>query len=345
MTEPVVWASLVLVGATTWFLTGRFRQYALNRAMVDVPNERSSHHVTTARGGGGGLVVVTTVAFAWCWWSGGSMALPPGVLAGGVMIAVIGFIDDHGHVPAMLRLAGHTLAAVLAVISLGGAAMGLAGAAAAIFFVTWLTNLTNFMDGIDGIAGAQALTVTGAGALLLAVAPSGASLWVEPAILAVSALGFLAWNWPPARVFLGDVGSGYLGFVLAVLTLRAASVSPTLGWAWVLLSGVFITDATVTLVRRAFRRERLFQAHRSHAYQHLARKWGAHRPVTLVVVAVNWGVLAPLAYLITTGAIGPATTVSVTYLCLAILAWSLGAGLPESAHATLMPRHSRRRRH
>src|SRR5688572_2391407 len=127
--------------------------------MVDVPNARSSHQVATPRGGGGAIVVATSVALAWWSWTIGSMSLAV-ALAGGLIAAGVGFLDDHRPVPPAIRLVGHSIAAVLAIVSLGATSFGTGAAALlAVVFVAWLINLTNFMDGIDGIAGVQALTV------------------------------------------------------------------------------------------------------------------------------------------------------------------------------------------
>jgi len=231
MTPAVAWVLPAGACLLAWLLTVLLREYALARRMVDIPNARSSHQVATPRGGGAAIVMATTVAAAVWWWLGGPDLLPWGVVAAGLLVAAVGFIDDHRALPPLIRLAGHTIASVTAVASLGGAAFGIAGACLAIFFVAWLINLTNFMDGIDGIAGAQTVTVCAAGAVLSAVVAPGTSLWLEPAVLAAATVGFLAWNWPPAKIFMGDVGSGYVGFMVAVLTMRAATVAPALGWS------------------------------------------------------------------------------------------------------------------
>jgi Fuc2NAc and GlcNAc transferase len=185
---PLSFVVLAAVGLSSWAMTGWLRQYALKRQMVDVPNARSSHRVATPRGGGGAIVVATTVALAWWAWATGSMALA-GALVAGLVVAGIGFVDDHRPVPAAARLVGHTVAAASAVWVLG--VPGIAGALLAVFFVTWLINLTNFMDGIDGIAGVQTLTVCAAGAALSQVVAPGSGLWIEPAILGAASIGFL----------------------------------------------------------------------------------------------------------------------------------------------------------
>lgn len=330
---PVLAAVLVGVAFSSWVLTGWFRQYAIRRRMVDVPNARSSHRVSTPRGGGGAIVVATTVTLAWWWWVSGSVMFS-GVLTGGLVVAGIGFLDDHRPLPPSIRLVGHSLAAVLAVASLDGMSLGIAGsgvrlaiagALLATVFVAWLINLTNFMDGIDGIAGVQTLTVCAAGAALSELTAPGMGFWIEPAVLGAASVGFLVWNWPPARVFMGDVGSGFVGFMVAVLTLRAASVTPVLGWCWLILCGVFIVDATFTLARRAARWDRLFTAHRSHAYQHLALAWG-HRPVTLLVAAINICWLTPVAVLVALNDVSGPAGLLLAYLPLIVGAARFGAG-------------------
>lgn len=329
MTPATAWVVPAGACLLAWLLTGLLRQYALARHMVDIPNARSSHQVATPRGGGAAIVIATTAAAAVWWWFGGPGLLPWGVVAAGLLVAAVGFIDDHRPLTPVIRLAGHTLASVMAVASLGGAAFGIVGACLAIFFVAWLINLTNFMDGIDGIAGAQTVTVCAAGAVLTVVVAPGTSLWLEPAVVAAATVGFLAWNWPPAKIFMGDVGSGYVGFMVAVLTMRAATVAPALGWSWVILSAVFIVDATVTLLVRAVRRERLFQAHRSHAYQHLALVWGGHRSVTVLVVGINVCWLMPLAALVAMQHLSEAMGLLLGYGPLTIGALYLGAGRPR----------------
>ncbi|MEO6221658.1 MAG: glycosyltransferase family 4 protein [Vicinamibacterales bacterium] len=333
LAAPVALAVLVLVGVSAWALTGWLRRYALTRQLMDVPNARSSHRVATPRGGGGSIVIASTLALAWWAWAGDSPALA-GVLAGGLIVAGVGFLDDHRPVPPIVRLVGHSIAAGLAVSSLDAASAGsgqsslmpgIAGDAIAVFLVVWLINLTNFMDGIDGIAGVQAVTICAVGSALTAVTSPETGHWIEPAVLGAASIGFLVWNWPPARVFMGDVGSGYVGFMVAVLTLRSISVAPVLGWCWLILSGVFMVDATLTLACRAARGDRLFEAHRCHAYQHLALARG-HRAVTLLVAAINLCWLTPVAAFVAFGYITGVTGLLVAYVPLAMGAARCGAG-------------------
>jgi Fuc2NAc and GlcNAc transferase len=138
--------------------------------------------------------------------------------------------------------------------------------------------------------------------------------------------GFLLWNWPPAKIFMGDVGSGYMGYVIVVLALAAARENPAALLVWLILGGVFFCDATVTLVRRLIRGERVYQAHRNHAYQRLARRWGSHRAVTVAVIIVNLAWLFPCAWLASVYPGRAAWIVIIALAPLTLSAFLAGAG-------------------
>jgi Fuc2NAc and GlcNAc transferase len=184
------------------------------------------------------------------------------------------------------------------------------------------------MDGIDGIAGAQAVCMCVTGAVLAYHTGGGALAALPMALLAAATIGFLLWNWPPARIFMGDVGSGYLGFALGVLALWTVAEGWLTPWVWLILGGAFLADATVTLFRRARARVQLVEAHRSHAYQRLSRHWGSHRPVTLAFVAVNMLWLAPWATVATRWPSSGAACALAALAPLFFLAARLGAGRP-----------------
>ena len=186
------------------------------------------------------------------------------------------------------------------------------------------------MDGIDGLASVEAITVAVGGALLYALIGLPA-LAVAPLLLAAAVGGFLLWNFPPARIFMGDVGSGFLGIMLGGLAFQAAAVAPQLLWGWLILLGVFVVDATFTLFRRLLRGERLDQAHRTHAYQYASREYGAHRPVTLAVLAINVLWLLPWACVVALGYIDGLLALFIAYLPLALLAVRFKAGQLEKA--------------
>jgi len=159
-------------------------------------------------------------------------------------------------------------------------------------YLVWLTNLYNFMDGIDGIAVVEAIAVmvSVAAIALLNTGAVATPAWI---VLSAACLGFLSWNWSPARLFMGDVGSTFLGFMLGGWSLVSPSVPLV---CWLILLAVFIGDASVTLLLRLLRREKVFQAHRSHLYQRLAVRWASHRKVCQLMLLVNVCWLFPLAY-------------------------------------------------
>ncbi len=282
-------------------ITGLVRVYARRVNLLDVPNQRSSHEVSTPTGGGLSIVLVFLGASAVLWAAG---RLEPrtalALLLGGGLIAAVGLADDHSHVSSGWRLLVQVLAATLVVTLLGGLPeiqlgrsavdLGIAGDLLAIFFMVWFTNAFNFMDGIDGIASSEAAFIA-LGAL--AVSTAGSVDGILLGVLAATSLGFLAWNWPPAKIFLGDVGSAFLGFILIALAIRASAVASI--WPWLILGGVFIVDATVTLLTRMLRGETWWAAHRSHAYQKASRRYGSHLRVTIGVLAVNLIWLLPVA--------------------------------------------------
>ncbi len=233
-----------------------------------------------------------------------SLELTIALLGAGLLVALIGFLDDHGHVPARWRLLVHFLAAIWGLYWLGGVPalvigetnieLGWLGGALGAFYLVWLLNLYNFMDGIDGIAGVEAVTTCLSVVLICAMLGTWQAA-LMPALLSLASLGFLIWNFPPAKIFMGDAGSGFLGLMLGLLSLHSAWVEPQLFVSWVILLGVFLVDASVTLVHRLLRGEKVYQAHRSHAYQYASRKYGQHLPVTLAVAVINIFWLAPLA--------------------------------------------------
>ena len=315
--------------------TGLVRRVAIQRQIMDTPNARSSHTLPTPRGGGVGFVLVLLLALPALWaanWLDGAVLLA--LLPAGIAVALLGFLDDLGHVPARWRLLGHFVAAGWLLVMLNGlpplpflgAPVDLAGIGhvLALLFLVWSLNLFNFMDGIDGIAAAEAVTVCLGGALLLwLTTPVAMPLAL---VFAAAVAGFLVWNAPPARIFMGDAGSGFLGLMLAGLMLWGGHLSGALFLAWLLLYGVFVVDATVTLLRRAVRGEAFYEAHRSHAYQYASRRLGSHAPVTLAVVLLNTLWLLPWAVMIVIGWVAPLLALVCAWLPLVLLAWWLKAG-------------------
>lgn len=340
MEPPMLVLLIFAVGCLSALLTLLLRRYALRARLLDVPNARSSHSVPTPRGGGLAVVVAFSLGLLVLALTG-QIGLPLLMaLAGGLAIATVGFVDDTAHVSVRVRLLVHALAALWSLWWLGGfpplpvleyqLSLGWLGWPVGLLLMVWLLNLYNFMDGVDGIAGVEAVTVAAGAGLLLLLAAEGAAapLW----LLVTATLGFLVWNWPPAKIFMGDVGSGYLGFVLAVFALAGAHGYLNL-WAWLILLGVFLVDATCTLCRRWLAGAKVYEAHRSHAYQWAARRCGSHRTVTLVVAVINVGWLWPLAWVAFSWPGYGLLALLLAYLPLVWLALRLGAGRPEISHA------------
>lgn len=335
----MLWLFFPVIAILSFGLTWLLRRYALSRSLIDVPNARSSHTIPRPRGGGVAIVlsfVIATVAM----FVSGLMSLNQvaPLLGAGILVAMLGFLDDHGHIAARWRLLGHFLAASWALYWIGGLApisffglsidFGIVGYLGAAVFLVWMLNLYNFMDGIDGIASVEALAVCGGAAFLYWFQGGGSA--VGPILLSGAVLGFLCWNFPPAKIFMGDAGSGFLGIILGIFVLQAAWVSPDLFWAWLILLGVFIVDATTTLIRRLMRGEKVYEAHRSHAYQFASRRYQQHLPVTLVtgLVTIFW--LLPIAFLVVDAKVEGVVGLATAYIPLLLLALKFKAGEAET---------------
>jgi Fuc2NAc and GlcNAc transferase len=288
----------------SWLSVYFIKAYALKN-LLDIPNQRSSHRMPTPRGGGLGIVVAFTAA-SLTLFLGGSLELT-GFLAltAAVLVAGIGFWDDHRHIPARWRFLIHMAAAVIALGLVQGfpllvmgdwrIELGMLGYALGMAYLVWLLNLFNFMDGIDGIAASEAVFISGSLAGFLSFIDN--ELALIAVALCFASLGFLLWNWPRAKIFMGDVGSGFLGFVLGLLILMAGHQEPIYVYVGLILFAVFITDATVTLARRYISGQKWYEAHCSHAYQHAAKHYG-HLKVILAVWAINLFWLLPVASIV-----------------------------------------------
>jgi len=321
-------------------LTTMLKRVALSTGLIDVPNERSSHSVPVPRGGGLAIVISSVAAMGLLAGLGEiPIPLALALCGGGVAVAAVGFLDDRGSLSPGKRLLVHFAAAAWATAWVGHASelrvgvevirLGVAGYAISAIGIVWFLNIFNFMDGIDGIAASEAIFICGA-AVLLSGHSGGGDIATAAAAIGAATVGFIVWNWPPARIFMGDVGSGYLGFVIAVLALADDARNPSALWTWLILAGVFVVDSTITLIGRMLRRQQITVAHRTHAYQHLARKAG-HATVTTWVAVVNVVWLLPCA-LFSTVRPAYAFLLALLALCpLGVSAIVAGAGQPEAA--------------
>jgi Fuc2NAc and GlcNAc transferase len=283
---PANWPVFLLALVCAAVAVGLVRRFAMRRRIMDLPNERSSHHVPVARGGGLGLLVGLGLASVLLVAGVLSLALTV-ALAGVGLVGWIGWRDDRGGASVRLRASVHATAGLLMLPLALGVRPETAWywwpllAAWWIFWSVAAINVTNFIDGIDGMIGLQAL-VFGAYAWMAAWThvPDGASMSGGfGAALAGSALGFLFWNWHPARIFLGDVGSGALGLFFVLLgAMLMRELGLTLVVAYLPLAPIFL-DASVTLLMRLRRGARLTESHREHLYQQLANEagWGHAR--------------------------------------------------------------------
>ena len=284
----------------SFLLTELIRRYALKINHLDIPNERSSHSIATPRGGGLSIVIIFIVGV------GLTDLLPTNtviaIIGAGTLVAGIGFWDDQDHIAARWRLLSHFIAAFWTLFWLGGLPefqlLGFSinadwiGMIIVAFLLVWLLNLFNFIDGIDGIASSEAIFVSCAGAYFSWLYGLESIAFIL-LILASSTTGFLFLNWSPAKIFMGDIGSSFLGLMFGVIAyvslLEGMSV-----WIWLILLAVFLVDSGATLLIRILNGEKWYEAHCSHAYQHAARKWG-HKRVTISMTIINLLWLFPLA--------------------------------------------------
>ena len=333
------WILLLIVVGVSFFVTVMLLRFPVFSSMVDLPNERSSHTAPTPRSGGVAIVVSFLIGLPLLALIANIEWKPVVALFGATFcVALTGLWDDHGHIRVRWRLLAHFVAAGWAlywfqgmpplVIFEMGIDLGWIGPFLAALYLVWMLNLYNFMDGIDGIAGVEAVTVC----LSMAVIYFSVGYVTEilPLGLLIAAVaGFLVWNFPRARIFMGDTGSGFVGTALGVFSIWGAWLSAELFWSWLIVLGAFIVDATLTLIRRVVRGDKFYEAHRSHAYQYASRKYGSHIRVSLAFGGINLLWLLPLAFLTAAGWLDGLFTLIIAYLPLIWLAFHFKAGARE----------------
>jgi UDP-N-acetylmuramyl pentapeptide phosphotransferase/UDP-N-acetylglucosamine-1-phosphate transferase len=322
----------------TWLVAFLVCEWARRRRILDLPNERSSHVTPTPRLGGIGIVCGVLAGTLLSTLARGTLA-PAGltlVLPVALALAAVSLSDDLRGLPAMFRLVCHVIAAAVTVAGLdvagrvhaAGAEWWLAWtfAIAAGTWIVYFVNAFNFMDGIDGIAAGQAL-VAGLGWTLVGAALGESGTIQVGAVVAGASIGFLVLNWSPARVFMGDVGSAFLGYLLAVLPLLGAGSPVPAAAPALLLVWPFLVDTAFTLVRRARRGERLTEAHRSHLYQRISAPALGGRAATHAHVAGAYMALAaigaPSAWAAATGHWGVAAAGVLAGAILAVASWRM----------------------
>jgi len=332
---PILAIALSLASAFTT------RQLIVNSnrfSKMDIPNERSSHITPTPRGGGIAFVSTSLIGFLILLLNDAlNRTELLSLCCAGVIVAIAGHLDDRQKISgATVRLVLHAISAIILIVGVGIPAQislfdrtvntGIVGSILGVIYLVWLLNLFNFMDGTDGIAASEAIFIALAGAFLNYHVLSHANHSDAAIVLAASTFGFLLYNWSPAKIFMGDVGSGYLGIVVGGLSLMAAKQQHELLWVWIILLAVFVSDATITLIRRLARKQKPHVAHRSHAYQHLAIQFNSHAKVSLIVLAINVVWLLPIAFLVADNQIPGTTGVVIAYIPLLVAALILGSG-------------------
>ena len=315
---------LISMGAT-----GCFRRIALSKAILDLPNHRSSHSTPMPRGGGIAFVALFLIIMPlYMYYSAIFSTAMAAIWVASGLIALIGFYDDLKSISSYARITGQFLIIAWLLYNTGGMPSIYIGnfliSNSLIFnflgaiYLVWLINLYNFMDGIDGIASLEAISVCLC-AILLYINYDLRELIGLPLLLTALIGGFLCWNFPKAHIFMGDVGSSFIGLILGFLSMVSASIQPNLFWCWLILLGVFIVDATYTLLYRLMSGEDIFQAHRSHAYQIATYLFKTHYLVSLGVLCINFFWLLPNALWVLKGYFFGYQGLIIAYLPLLIL--------------------------
>lgn len=267
-------AFVVTAGLTWWLATS-------NRLKIlDHPNHRSLHSVAVPRTGGLGIMVGVLVA-----WAVLPAILPAPVWLGVVLLVILSLADDIVGLPVWIRFLAHWIIVFWLVVTVLPGGYGWPGAVVLTAGIVWLVNLYNFMDGADGLAGGMTLIGFGCYGLMAWLAGSQVFALINLCI-ALSAAAFLLFNFHPARIFMGDSGSIPLGFLVAASGIMGWMNGLWSLWLACLVFSPFIADATVTLIRRLLRGEKIWQAHREHYYQRLIRSGWSHRTTALASYAL-----------------------------------------------------------
>jgi Fuc2NAc and GlcNAc transferase len=278
-------------------LTWAIKYYAIHKDIFDHPNERSSHTLPTPRGGGLAIVITFYISAGFLYSKG---FLDPKLFyafCSAFPLLVVSLLDDLFTLGSKIRLMAQLLSSILALYALGGVST------ISLYFIElngwwltfpivlamiWLINLYNFLDGIDGYAGSEAIFLGFAVAILF-----GYDIGY---LIALSVFGFLLFNWQKAKIFMGDIGSTFLGFIFAVLMIHSLNNGESL-YSWLIILGLFWVDATLTLIRRAQNGESLSQAHRKHAYQRITQAGWSHQKTVLIGMGINIIGAIPLFWL------------------------------------------------
>jgi Fuc2NAc and GlcNAc transferase len=275
-----------------------YRTFANKREILDIPNERSSHNKPTPRGGGIAIALIWFISLTFLFIRKGIDARLFSALLCGLPISIIGLMDDIIIISPKVRLLVQVASASLALVFLGGLnfidigfmqiSVPVVLSVLAVIALVWVTNLFNFLDGIDGYISVEVIFIGVTIFLMYGMVP--------PLLLAIVTAGFLVWNWQPAKIFMGDVGSTLLGFSIGVFAIYYQNNNQSSIIIWVILTSLFWFDATITLFRRYRNNEKLSLAHKKHAYQRVVQSGVSHQTTVLYSLAINL-VIAALAWI------------------------------------------------
>jgi Fuc2NAc and GlcNAc transferase len=325
------WIPIALLSTAISFFATRLVMIQLGKHLLDTPNNRSSHSQPTPRGGGLGILISCIFTYICVWVLIPDQAPDFFLVAIPVTMGILGLLDDFFNlgirsrlfIQFALALAGtyYCITATnwspIHLILISGLLVPL---------LIWSTNLYNFMDGINGIAALQAISTCTAMSGILIIQGVNAEEITLLVIIGFAGIGFLYWNFPNAKIFMGDTGSLFLGCALGLLAVKTSIQNPELATAWLIIMAFFISDATYTLCVRLFSGQKFYLPHRSHSYQKLALRFGSHSKPSLLVFAINVLWLFPLALLSTSNHIHPILALTLAYGPLIIMSTKLKAG-------------------
>jgi Fuc2NAc and GlcNAc transferase len=300
--------ALIIVTLTLSLVSsGVYLRFASKHGPYATPNYRSLHQKVIPRGAGLATAFTALLSYLYLYFNHG-LATPQLMVyvIGGIVVMAMGAADDRLDISARYRMPFQILTAGWVCYWLGGLApvdlsfavvnLGMFGHVALVLALVWFYNLYNFIDGIDGMASSATIFICGAmGAVLFFQGES--TLGMILALLGISSIGFLAFNWPPARMFLGEAGSSFMGCIISAVFVESLWRNAASLWAWLIIGGFYFADTTLTTVVRLLKVPGWYLPHRSHAYQNLARVWNSHRRVLLLVMAINFFWLLPLLVL------------------------------------------------
>ncbi len=332
---------LLCIFLITFIMTFMMKKYLFSRNLLVIPGLRSSHEKPKPQGGGLTIILSSTISLFFL----NSFEIIEVnrfifFILPGLLVAFIGFCDDFVGVKPFVRLLIHLLSACLGIYLIGefpiisfleyNLDLGILGIILGLIYVVWMTNLYNFMDGIDGLASLEAIFVFSAFSLISYFILFDPTLSFLLLVLCASIFGFLVLNFPKSQIFIGDVGSGFLGIVIALVSISSSQSHPELFWTWLILLGIFLVDSTYTLIVRVFLKEKFYLPHSTHAYQKLARSINSHWKTSALLVSINLLWLAPIAFLVALNTIEGIYGVLLAYTPLVLLVYYLNAGQPDN---------------